>query len=103
MGQKTYTELPTTAYVAYHIPCRFEAGGGTNGAARSKRDMVILTKTAGIQALYGRSKSERVYRSHTKPTDRASAKNCAGYPSTSRMKEYTSFEGGRTMTKMEGI
>lgn len=99
----TYTELPTTAYVAYHIPCRFEAGGGTNGATRSKRDMVILTRTAGIQALYGRSRSGRVYRSHIKPIDKASAKNCAGYPSTSRINEYTSAEGGRTMTRREGI
>ena len=87
MRVTTYMPTPTTAYVAYHSPPSFGFAGGKNGAVINARHKAMRRIIPGIQAMNGRLRSGRLYRSQIKPVDTASAKNWPGYPSTSRMNE----------------
>jgi hypothetical protein len=91
----TITLMPTTAYVAYHIPrlCSVPFGGKNGAALRlhaqskrhsrqlclwdftysSAKHSVILNTTATRHALNGRLRSGRLIRSHNRPMDEASA------------------------------
>jgi hypothetical protein len=53
----------------------------------SAADSAILTQTTDIHALYGLRKSGRLNRSQINPEAMAMAKNCAGKPSMSKMRE----------------
>ena len=77
--------------------------GGKNGEVRSARLTEMRSATAPIQTLNGLFKSGRLYRSHNRPPETANEKNCAGYPSTSRMNEYTWLDGGRVITSSDGM
>ena len=69
----------------------------------SAKHKSILKNTAGNQALKGLFNSGRLYLSSKRPSELARAKNCPGYPSTSRINVYTSPGGGRVMTSKDGM
>ena len=77
--------------------------GGKKGAARSARESMILNIGAIVHALNGRLRSGRLRRSHNNPIESAKANMVPGYPSTSKMNEYTSLDGGSAMTRSEGM